>query len=171
MKKGLIVLCVLFMLSGCGFITNVNKSDIKNPEQVEVPSEGKKLSFEGHDLTLIDEGSFNSLLYKYPTAAYTTSIGTMSTVYYEDKEKQEYLFRIGITKFNGKRPEDVKMGDNMESLGTETINGNEWYKYLIDGKYHAYACYHDGDSYSIIIYTDYDLSEFESEFMKNISFR
>ena len=167
MKKSLIVFVILFMLSGCGFI----KHDINNLEPTEVPSESNKITFEGHDLTLVNDGGFYSLKYMYPKFAYTTSIGTMSTIFYEDHEKQEYLFRIGITKFDGKRPEDVKMSDNMESLGVENINGNSWNKYLLDGKYHAYACYYDGDSYSIIIYTEYDLSEFESEFMKSISFK
>ena len=160
-----IILCLLvtlFIITGC-----FNKVDDINKENEPIEKTSDKLIINGYDLTLNEESSFSKIKFKYPHNAIISNPITSLIVDYKKKASDESLVRVIMGEMYGTNIDDSMNGFAKE--GTKTINGIEWSVYSANGR----RSYGMNINYSNIvigfIYDDPSLSEFEEEFMNNVS--
>ena len=164
-KCSMLAIVFLFLLTGCGK-TNNTISDV-NEENKTIENTKDKLIISGYDLTLNENSSFSKIKFKYPHDAIISNPITSLLVEYKKKDSDEYLFRVLMGEMYGTNIDDSMQGFTKE--GTKTINGIEWSIYSANGR----KSYGFNIKYSNIVigfvYDDPNLSQFEEEFMNNVS--
>ena len=165
-KKLLLVLTILclFMAVGCS-----NKEEKpNNGGNINENTEGK-LIISGYDLTLDVEGTFSKINFKYPGYAEISNPITSLVINYYKKASTDTLFRVAMGDMYGTSIDESM--DGFEKVGTKNINGIEWTIYTKDGR-NNYGVNIDYSNIVIaFIYDDPALSEFEEEFMKNVTLK
>ena len=169
MKKKLVILCIFLMMFGIVGCTEKKENTVSNTtDNGETKS---KLMVGKHDLTLVYSGSFGKLNYKYPENTGTSSLGTYTLLISNEMDENNIpLFKIGLTKFDGKSVDEAMNSDKAKKLKTVTYNNIEWTLYEAEGNFNVYATEYDGDAYTVNFISYSNISKFEEEFMKTASF-
>lgn len=168
-----ILISVLLCLTGCG---NSKTSDtvIENKNSVEEKKkETLEVNVEDLTISLNSSSSLNNMLYKFPTKATTSSLGTYTIMDYMNGS--EFIFRVAMCYFTNKSINQAMEGSSAISKGTKTINGKDWNLYegkTQDGKKLInYAYLYNKDTYTITFIFDKDISDFIDLFMNNVEFK
>ena len=160
--KRKIICCLVLLLSLC-ILTSCDKN-IKEDKTTPTKAEDK-LIIDDIDLTLTETGSFEELSFMYPKDTQYSSLGTYTMLIY-NKDGNE-LFRIGISKFNGK-VEDQQTGA-FNYIGSSKINNNLWEVFSDTEGNTLYGIdYNDSNFLVSFIYEKQSLKKFENEFMKKV---
>ena len=162
MKKTLfLILIILLLITGCNNqpINNGNKGNI---------NENDKLIINDYDLTLNENGTFDTISFKYPHMASISSLITSEMIVYYKKASLEPLIRVLMGKMEHVSIEDAMKG--LTKKETKTINGIDWEVYLDKDNHNNYAYKKDYDVFVIGFMYEDDYSKFEEEFMKTVRF-
>ena len=170
MKKklllGLLVLVVMFTITGCGTKTNVIKGNRINEE---VKTSNLKIGNVSADLNR--SASFHDISYKYPENATYGNVGTFTIMDLMDGEK--LAVRIAMYFYENKAMGAINAGAGLSSIDAIRYNNNTWnvYQGVKDGKnVMNYATQEGDNSYTITFLSDYDIKEFSNAFMKTVVF-
>ena len=167
MKKKLLLALTIFCLFiqvGC----SNNQEKTNNLNNTNESTEGK-LIISGYDLTLNAENSFSKIKFKYPNYAEISNPITSLIINYYKKASTDTLFRVAMGEMYGTNIDESMAG--FIKAGTKTINGIEWTIYTKDGR-NNYGVNIDYSNIVIaFIYDDPALSQFEEEFMKNVTLK
>ena len=164
MKKLLVSLLVLFIITGCSKNED-NKPKESNNEIIEVKVDNNKIQ-------LKSTGSFNGITFKYPIEATTMNVGTYYLMDYLDNGN--FIFRIAMYYFENKSLDKTMENTTANYKGTKSINNKVWHIY--EGKTEDnknmlnYAYEHNTGTYTITFIFDKSLDDFINVFMNNVRF-
>ena len=172
MKKkillGILVLLVLFAVTGCGNKTEEITDDSgKTNEKVETSN----LKVGNVSVDLSSSGSFHAISYKYPKDATTGNVGTFAIM--DLMNGENLVVRIAMYYFENKSMGEVNAGEGLSRVDAIEYNNNTWnvYEGKKDGKnVMNYVTQEGDDSYTITFLSDEDISKFSNEFMKTVVF-
>jgi hypothetical protein len=93
-------------------------------------------------------------------------------MFLKDKASDQLLFKILLGNMYGTDIDKAMGTKEFTKIGTQTINGLEWFIYEDSEKNKSYAIkYGDYDIYVIGFVSYGNIGDLEQEFMKNVSFK
>ena len=161
MKKKLLIVCLIILVFSVGCVNKKTNNNSSN-------SSSNDITEKGYNLDLTDTSSFKKLSYKYPHDVTISSLGTYTMLIY-NKDDGSQLFKIGITKFDNMSVDDAMQGASATKVATKNYNGIDWVQFDSGGN-NSYVYQYNNDTYNISFLYDEDLSDFEDNFMKNVTF-
>lgn len=152
---------------------NVNNNANNDINTAVATKNEDKMIVDGFDLTLTEKSSLKDLNFKYPYGGVINSFGTSTLItYVKDKASDQLLFKILLGNMYGTDIDKAMGTKEFTKIGTQTINGLEWFIYEDSGKNKSYAIkYGDYDIYVIGFVSYGNTGNLEQEFMKNVSFK
>lgn len=172
-KKLLISLFIffgLFMLVGCS-----NKKENNNNNSNQNKEEKKYTVKVGDfDVELGTISTFNGMEFRYVKDATTATLGTY-TIMDLMNDESDLAVRVAVTYYSGKKLADVINEANLTKIASEMYNSSTWDVYKgeqTDGKkLKVYFTEKENDIYSITFVSNYNLDDFITLFMNNVSFK
>ena len=163
----LLVLVVMFTITGCGQKTNDSKGNSGN-EEVETSS----LKIGNVSADLKRSGSFHDISYKYPDNTTSGNMGVFAIMDLMDGEK--LAVRIALYFYENETLGEVQAGSGLSSVDAIRYNNNTWnvYKGIKDGnQVMNYATQEGDDSYTITFISNDEIEEITNDFMKEVIFK
>ena len=167
MKKRLLlsilIVISLVTLTGC----DLKKEETKTT--TNKASEKGNIKVGDYYLSLTEKTTFDDAEFMFPKNTIVSSVGSYTILYYMKTGTDQELFRIGINKFLG--PITQVMGENFIRQGAKSFNGLTWEVYSDTAGNITYAHYHKDYSYVFGFISQEDMSEFQEEFIKKVTFK
>lgn len=163
MKKVLLCLLVLFMITGCSSNGDKPNEEVKKNNAIQAKVGDLAIELKSSE-------TFKGISFKYPTSAQTMNVGTYYLMDYLDDGN--FVFRIAMYYFENKALDKAMENASAVNEGTKTINGNVWHIYsgkTDDGKNMLnYALEVNKSTYTITFIFDDNLDNFIEVFMNNV---
>ena len=171
MKKVLLSFFIFLFVIGLTGCTAKKNDNNGNKKTEEVKETGVKATVGTFTLELTEKGSFYEMNYLYPNETVVNSLGTYTIlVYVKDKQTDEVLFKVPISKFENKTI-DTAVGSGFTKIEDKTINGINWSIYKDSDNKHSYATSFNNTVYVVGFMSQEDMSNFETAFMGTVTFK
>ena len=169
MKKRLLLSLLLILslvtLTGCDLLKNKDNTT----KTTTKAQEKGNIKVGDYYVSLTEQSTFDDATFKFPKNTIVSSVGSYTILYYMKTGTDKELFRIGINKFLGSITQ--VMGENFIRQGVKSFNGLTWEVYSDTAGNITYAHYHKDYSYVFGFISQEDMSEFQEEFIKNVTFK